>query len=46
MRMMKLLLAGSVAAAALLPATVGAQEISNDVVKIGILNDQIGRAHV
>ncbi|KKN91969.1 hypothetical protein LCGC14_0212500 [marine sediment metagenome] len=42
MRMMKLLLAGSVAAAALLPAAVGAQEISNDVVKIGILNDQSG----
>lgn len=42
MRMMKLLLAGSVAAAALVPATVGAQEISNDVVKIGILNDQSG----
>ncbi len=42
MRMMKLLLAGSVAAAALVPASVGAQEISNDVVKIGILNDQSG----
>ncbi|WP_206454958.1 ABC transporter substrate-binding protein [Aurantimonas marina] len=39
---MKLLLAGSVAAAALVPASVGAQEISNDVVKIGILNDQSG----
>ena len=35
-------LAASAAALALLPALAGAQEISGDVVKIGILNDQSG----
>ncbi|MEF2551781.1 ABC transporter substrate-binding protein [Aurantimonas sp. A2-1-M11] len=38
----RLLLAGTAAAAVLVPAAVSAQEISNDVVKIGILNDQSG----
>ncbi len=35
-------LAATVAAAALMPALAGAQGISGDVVKIGILNDQSG----
>ena len=38
----RLLLAGTAAAAVLVPATVSAQEVSNDVVKVGILNDQSG----
>ena len=42
MRIDKLLLAGTVAAGALMSAGAHAQEISDGVVKIGILNDQSG----
>ena len=42
MRIDKLLLAGTVAASALMSAGAHAQEISDGVVKIGILNDQSG----
>jgi branched-chain amino acid transport system substrate-binding protein len=42
MRHHALILAASAAAVALLPFTAAAQEVSDDVVKIGILNDQSG----
>ena len=42
MRLTKMLCAAGVAAAALYPVASTAQEISDDVVKIGILNDQSG----
>ncbi|BDA86768.1 ABC transporter permease [Aureimonas sp. SA4125] len=42
MRQYALILAASAAAIALTPFTAAAQEVSDDVVKIGILNDQSG----